>query len=167
MFLVEIILIKKLIMDYLNGYSGLAIADYFIEKAIKDRKTITNMAVLKMIYFAQGFCYSDLKRQLIRDDFYAWKFGPVEISTYEEFKQYGAGCITKSSGKTKEELNELYNHSEIITFLDKVYGLIDIHPYTLSNITHEAGSPWDLTPIYQVIKKELIKNYFVQKLWKK
>lgn len=151
----------------LNGYRGLVIADYFIEKAIEDGKTITNMAVLKMIYFAQGFCYSNLGKQLIKDDFYAWKFGPVEIHTYEEFKQYGAGCITRSSGKTKEELRDIKTHLEIVALLNKVYGLINIHPYTLSNITHEAGSPWDLTPIYQVIKKELIRDYFVRKLWKK
>lgn len=154
-------------MDCANGYSGLSIADYLIGKANSDGKTITNMAVLKMIYFAQGFCYSSLKRQLIKDDFYAWKFGPVEINTYQEFKQYGAGGITRPSGKTEDELKDIKSHPEIIEFLDKIYGLINIHPYVLSDITHEAGGPWDLTPIYKVINKELIKGYFINKLWKR
>lgn len=154
-------------MDVSNGYSGLSIADYLINKANEDNKPITNMAVLKMIYFAQGFGFSELKRQLIKDDFYAWKFGPVEINTYNEFKQYGAGKISSSSGKTNIELRSIELDLKLIEFLDKIYSLSEIHPYVLSNKTHEAGSPWDLTPIFQVIKKDIIKDYFILKRWKK
>ena len=34
-------------MCYCNGYSGLAIADYFVKKALSEGKPITNMHVLK------------------------------------------------------------------------------------------------------------------------
>lgn len=152
-------------MAYEDGYSGLAIADYLIRKANQENKTITNMAVLKMIYFAQGFGFADLNRQLIKDDFYAWKFGPVEIKTYEEFKQYGAGGITSISGKTDLELKDIEKHLEVKQFLDKIYKLVDIHPYTLSDKTHKSGSPWDLTSIFQIINKDVIKDYFIEKKW--
>lgn len=157
---------KQNIMCYCNGYSGLAIADYLIEKSLSDGTSITNMSVLKMIFFAQGFGYSDLKRKLIKDDFYAWKFGPVEINTYEEFKKYGHSKITKKSNKTENQLNNIKEHPEIVEFLDKIYRLANIHPYILSNKTHEAGSPWDMTPSFQPIPQEIIANYYINKRWK-
>lgn len=147
-------------MCYCNGYSGLSIADYFIEKALSSNKAITNMHVLKMIYFAQAFSFSELKRKLIKDDFYAWKFGPVEIHTYEEFKKYGAGNITSISGKTNEELNDLKSNTEITSFLDKIFKLINANPFKLSDLTHIAGGPWYVTPMYQVIEPNKIASYY-------
>lgn len=61
-----------------KGYSGLAIADYFIKKCLENGTPITNMSVLKMIYFAHGLAYPTLHRKLIKDPFYAWGWGPVE-----------------------------------------------------------------------------------------
>ncbi|KAA6313540.1 hypothetical protein EZS27_035702, partial [termite gut metagenome] len=55
------------------AYSGLAIADYFIEKSINEKpvsKPITNMAVLKMIYFAQELSFPIFNERLIKDAFY-------------------------------------------------------------------------------------------------
>ena len=81
-------------------YKGLTIADYLIEKSLSDGPRISNMSVLKMIFFAQGFGYSDLNLKLIKDDFYAWHWGPVEINTYQTFKKYGSNKIIETSGKT-------------------------------------------------------------------
>lgn len=147
-------------MCYCNGYSGLAVADYFIEKALQQKKAITNMHVLKMIYFAQAFSYPELKKKLIKDDFYAWKFGPVEINTYEEFKRYGAKSITSISNKTSDELADIKSKKEITIFLDKLCKLFDANPYRLSNLSHVSGGPWYVTPMYQVIEYEKIKSYY-------
>ena len=112
-------------MCYCNGYSGLAIADYFIEKALANGKKITNMHVLKMIYFAHAYSFGVLKRMLIRDDFYVWRFGPVEVKTYREFKKYEANAKadikTQYAGtfgdtaKGKSIANQMYgNGADII-----------------------------------------------------
>lgn len=147
-------------MCYCDGYSGLAIADYFIEKAVQDKKAITNMHVLKMIYFAQAFSFSELNRKLIKDDFYAWKWGPVEIKTYQEFKHFGPGPITEPSGRTNVELSDIKGDPKIVSFLDKLYKLVDANPFKLSDLTHVAGGPWDITPIYRIIEPDKISSFY-------
>jgi uncharacterized phage-associated protein len=147
-------------MDYTGKYSGLAIADYLVEKALRDNKKITNLGVLKMIFFAQGFGFSDLHTRLIRDDFYAWALGPVEPKTYAEFKQYGSMNILAPSGKTIIELNDLLNHPDRVEFLNKISELTDVNPFVLMSKTHEAGSPWENTELYNKINPELICQYY-------
>jgi uncharacterized phage-associated protein len=147
-------------MDYTGKYSGLAIADYLIEKAHRDNKKITNLGVLKMIFFAQGFGFADLQMMLIRDDFYAWALGPVELKTYAEFKQYGSTNILAPSGKTIVELNDLKSYPERQQFLDKISELTDVNPFVLMSKTHEAGSPWENTDLYNKINPELICQYY-------
>lgn len=147
-------------MSYCEGYSGLAIADYFIEKALEDKKAITNIHVLKMIYFAQAFSFSELGIKLIKDDFYAWRFGPVEVKTYETFKHYGASPITSTSKSTKEELEDIKNKSEIVAFLDKLSVLAGVSAYKLVELTHVTGGPWDTTIPYDIIPTEKIRAYY-------
>lgn len=152
--------IKENNMCYCNGYSGLAIADYFIKKSIELGTPVTNMAVLKMIYFAHALAYPTLKRKLIRDPFYAWQWGPVETNTYQTFCKYGGSNICAPSGKTDKELADIESSLELVEFLNKLMKLAKVNPFTLSDKTHEAGSPWDKTPAYAQIDDQLIQNYF-------
>lgn len=148
-------------MCYCNGYSGLAIADYFIEKALADSKKITNMHVLKMIYFAQAYSFGVLKRKLIKDDFYVWKFGPVEVSTYRAFKKYGANPILKVSGETENEVEAIKSNQSIVEFLNKMYNMmIDANTYRLSELSHIVGGPWYVTPMYQIIEPAKIASFY-------
>ena len=151
---------KTDIMDYTGKYSGLAIADYLIEKAQRENKKITNLGVLKMIFFAQGFGFPELQMALIRDDFYAWALGPVEPKTYEVFKQYGSSNILAPSGKTISELKDIKSRPERVQFLDKISELTDVNPFVLMAKTHEAGSPWEITGLYNKINPELICQYY-------
>ena len=121
-------------------YSGLAIADYFIEKSLQDGSELTNMSVLKMIFFAQGFGFADLKLQLIKDDFYAWPWGPVEINTYKTFKKYGGRKIESISNETQTELNDIKSKSNIIEFLDSAYELKEINPFQCFKSIHNCAN---------------------------
>jgi uncharacterized phage-associated protein len=153
---------KNIIMDYTGKYSGLAIADYLIEKANRDGKKITNLSLLKMIFFAQGYGFPDLKMMLIRDNFYAWSFGPVEPKTYAEFKKYGSSNIIMPSGKTIQELDDIKRYPERVQFLDKIAELADVRPYVLMARTHEPGSPWDRTKLWDRIPPEFIYQYYTR-----
>lgn len=141
-------------------YSGLTIADYFIEKALAEDKPITNMSVLKMIYFVQGFGSQILSRRLIKDDFYAWQWGPVAKEVYYMFQKYGSTPIKAISGYKNNELAELKSHPEIVTILDKIYQLRGVNPFVLSEKTHIPGGPWSNTAPYQKIEFDLIRKYF-------
>lgn len=144
----------------IKEYSGLTIADYFIEKALSEKKSITNMSVLKMIYFVQGFGFQQLNRRLIREDFYAWQWGPVLKDVYYTFQKYGANPITAISSQYNEELSEIKTHPEIVEILDKIYQLRGINPFVLSEKTHVPGGPWSKTSPYQKIDVDLIRTYF-------
>lgn len=141
-------------------YSGLAVADYFVKRCLEEKIPITNMAVLKMIYFAHGFCYALRNQKLIDDPFYAWPWGPVERKTYDEFKIYGAKPISSVSGNTEEELSEIENDSDISSFLDRLLPLAKADPFALSKKSHVAGGPWDVTPLFQKIDDKIIQVYF-------
>ena len=141
-------------------YSGLAIADYFIKKALQRGETITNMHVLKIIYFVQGFGFPELNRRIIKDDFYAWQWGPVEVKTYETFCIYRDRPIQYLSGFTNDELREIEKDIVLCNFLDKFYRLREINPFVLSEKTHDPAGPWAKTIAYSVIDIKTIENYF-------
>lgn len=141
-------------------YSGLAIADYFIEKALAENKKITNMSVLKMVYFVQGYGFQILNRRLIKDDFYAWQWGPVEREVYFTFQRYGSQSIAATSGRTNSELCEIKRQPEVVEILDKIYQLRGVNPFVLSEQTHVPGGPWSKTQPYQKIDVDLIRKYY-------
>lgn len=148
--------------DYSKGYSGLAVADYFIAKAIEEGKPITNMSILKMIYFVQGFGFQTLNRRLIRDEFYAWQWGPVSRDVYYAFQKYGSQSIESMSNQYPKELADIKKHPEIIELLDKIYQLRGVNPFVLSEKTHVPGGPWAKTLPYQKIETDLIRSCFTQ-----
>lgn len=143
-----------------KGYSGLAIADYFVKKCIDNNIPITNMSILKMIYFAHGLAYPTLNRKLIKDPFYAWGWGPVEKNTYDSFKKYAANPIRSTSGETDKEIKEIEQDKELTTFLDSLLPLAKIDPFKLSEKSHEKGGPWDVTSPYDVIDDKSIQTFF-------
>lgn len=141
-----------------NGYSGLAIADYFIKKCLDENIPVTNMAILKMIYFAHGLAYPQLGCKLIKDPFYKWPWGPVEVHTYEEFKKFGSHPITGVSGKT--DIEHIKQQLALTTFLDSLIPLAKISPFVLSEKSHVKGGPWDVARLFDVIDDKTIETFF-------
>lgn len=167
--IVEIILLfcKKIKeggnMNSIQKYRGLAIADYFVKKCIEQNIPVTNMSILKMIYFAHGFSYALRHKPLIKDPFLAWPWGPVEKHTYDCFKKYSANPITSISGETNDELIKIEKDKELCIFLDKFIPLAKASPFVLSDKSHVSGGPWDVTPAFKEIDEKIIQVYFCAK----
>lgn len=147
-------------MSVQKEYSGLAIADYFIKKCLDANISVTNMAILKMIYFAHGLAYPQLNRKLIKDPFLKWPWGPVEVRTYEEFKRYGSKSITSVSGKTDSEIINIEKDSELVAFLDSLVPLAKVSPFVLSEKSHVKGGPWDVACFFNPIDNKTIETFF-------
>lgn len=147
-------------MNYSNGYSGLAIADYFIKKALAQNIKITNTIVLRLIYLAQGFGFKRINRQLIRDRFYAWQWGPVEIRTYNSFARYENSPITNISNLTNSELQDIEGNPIVVEFLNTILKLARINPHEILRVLHFPKGPWDQTAVYSAIKLEHIREKF-------
>jgi len=148
-------------------YSGLAIADYFIKKCLENSTPVTNMSILKMIYFAHGLAYPSLNRKLIKDPFYAWTWGPVERNTYDQFKKYGAQPIREVSGKTNRELAHIEQDEDLKSFLDGLLPLAKIDSFVLSQKSHEPGGPWAVTTPFKAIDDTIIQIFFTARYAKR
>lgn len=145
-------------MSVLKEYSGLAIADYFIKKCLDANIPVTNMSILKMVYFAHGLAYPQLSRKLIKDPFYKWPWGPVEVHTYEEFKKYGSRPIKAVSGKT--DIEQIEQCPELTAFLNSLVPLAKVSPFVLSEKSHVKGGPWDVARFFDVIDNKTIETFF-------
>jgi uncharacterized phage-associated protein len=140
-------------------YSAKAVANYFLELAEAEGKTLSPMKVQKLVYFAQGWCLAITGRSLIDEQVEAWSYGPVIPSLYHAFKRYGYGAITEPAERIWVDDDDWLNfHRTTPTLPDEesdpdvefvkqllkkvwdVYGKYSA--IQLSNLTHEEGSPW-------------------------
>ena len=75
------------------AYSASVIAYAFVQKGIEEGTFVTQMKLQKMVYFAHGYHLARYNEPLIREEFEAWKFGPVVPSIYQSYKLYGSDMI--------------------------------------------------------------------------
>ena len=139
------------------------VANVFIELANDDEQgSITNMAVNKLVYFAQGWSLALLDKPLFDDDIYAWKYGPIEKSVYYAFRPCGRDIIDETS----EEVNsEEFTSEEIDLLMDVYNNYKDYSAIGLMNLSHTDDGPWKKYYDEEgnsdvIIPKEEIKEYF-------
>ncbi len=149
-------------MVYTAPFSASKVAKYFIWKASKDKKIITNKKLQKLLYYAQGWHLALKNKPLFEEDIQAWVHGPAIPSIYEQYKRFGFENINIpidmseiSSLKDDDLLNEVW----------KVYGKYDAE--YLETLTHNE-EPWQKAreglcagdASTNVITKEELQKYF-------
>jgi uncharacterized phage-associated protein len=127
-----------------------AISNFLLDYAESEGKKLTVMSLLKIIYFAHGWHLAKFGRPLIRNPFEAWHNGPVVRAVYDCFRDYGSKVIDDRATKFNP-LSESYEpvdyrlNPEQATLLRNVFGAYSqMNAFQLSDMTHQAGSPWDL-----------------------
>ena len=166
-----------------QGFSVRAIANYFINRSMKDGTEITHMKIQKLSYIAHGWCLALLDRPLIRDSVEAWEYGPVYPGLYHELKAYGREPISEEicdlvveDGKLilvpasiKRESEDADQENRIVALLDRVWEVYSLFSaIKLSAMTHEKGTPWyDMVSKYPELKqrslpipRDLIKRHY-------
>jgi len=120
-------------------YDARQIANWFIQRAKDDGKTLTIMSLLKLVYIAHGWHLQMRNAPLIRNKIEAWKYGPVIPDVYKAFRDQGISITTPVDvdgtdilAHDKHILNEVY----------RIYG--NMSAQRLSDLTHEPGGPWDV-----------------------
>ena len=138
----------------MEGYSALAVANYFLSK---HRNTgISPLKIQKLTYIAHGWHLALFGKPLVCDEYAeAWRYGPVFPSVYHEFKYRGGlpiidlGTDFKLNGKGKfvREVPKIKKGDEetkgLLDRIWEVYG-----PWSgvqLSKICHQPGTPWEKT----------------------
>lgn len=160
--------------------NSIAVANYFIKKALSENVELTPMKLVKLVYIAHGWHLALNGSALISEDVQAWKYGPVIDAVYQRFRHLGSGRITQPAlshvsfvdGRVVYEITcpEVKTVS-VRTFLDKVWDVYkNFSGIELSAMTHQENTPW-----YEAYNKlggkeqksftipnELIKSHYVQ-----
>lgn len=70
-------------------YDGITIAKFIVNTCNDLNIQVTNQRLQKILYFTQAFSIEQRGRNLFKDTFTCWKYGPVVQSIYSYFKCYG------------------------------------------------------------------------------
>lgn len=167
-------------------YDARAIANYFLERARREGKTLDQMKIQKLVYLANGWHLAIKGEPLIDEQVEAWRYGPVIQSLRDSFRQYGGQPIDALASYLvpRVGVNMFDAIEEVVPKIDTanppdldfVRALLDrvwtvYGKYTgiqLSNMTHEPGTPWDQVntkyggeiPKGTDIPVELIRDHF-------
>ena len=144
-----------------DSCSAKAAANYFLDCAAREGKTLNAIQIQKLVYIAHGWRLALDKKALIEESVEAGPWGPVIPALYDQFKRYGNEPIEERATRTR-----MLNKGETLTFitetpaidsecrearrlkplLDKVWKVYSgFTPVQLANMTHQEGSPWDIT----------------------
>ena len=134
----------------------------------RDRNSIVTspMQLLKLIYISHGWMLGIYNKPLIRDRVEAWQYGPVIPDVYHLYKRYGRENIQDGGVDHTEDIG----NDDYRKLLEKVLDTYrDYSAIRLSSITHEKGSPWDITVrekgIDAVIDNKLIRQYYMDQFY--
>ena len=77
-------------------FTPIQIANYFIKSSFRTGDELTPMKLIKLTYIAHGWHLGLYDSELIDEPVYAWKYGPVVQSIYQDFKWYGDNQIAET-----------------------------------------------------------------------
>ena len=133
------------------------VANYFLSLCDTDAGDgISNLKLQKLLYYAQGFVLALTGKKLFNENIIAWQHGPVVEEMYYEFKGAGSNHIEI----TISDISPILNNLEIKEILDEVFQVYgQFSAWKLRNMTHQER-PWQTTPQSELIKDEVIKEFF-------
>ncbi len=125
-----------------------AVANYIVDYANKNGKTLTNLKLQKVLYFLQAAFLVEHDSTLMDIKFSRWQYGPVSRDVYYNFNDRGALPI-----KEKTAVLNMENFSFSVPTLGKVPNDVegDLNRYIDSLLTFSAS--------------DLVKATHSQALW--
>lgn len=130
-------------------YDARAVANFFIDRASETARSVTVMTLLKVLYFAHAWHLAKYERPLVAQPFEAWKHGPVNRVVYDQMKAIGSKPIQERLTSFDVCLctfcpTPYRFDADLTRFLENIFDYYSqFHPFKLSDLTHEEGSPWD------------------------
>ncbi len=125
----------------LKSYPALHVANSLIKLAIENKNPLTQISVLKLLYFANAAYLVVNKIPLIEEKFQAWAFGPVLEDLYKKYlKIYGANPIGNVLTNQKYEIDNDAEAQKAIKIIYDLYA--DTNPFKLVALTHMADGAW-------------------------
>lgn len=117
--------------------SALAVADYFIDRANKEKKPITNKKLQKLLYYAQVWSLVINDEKLFSERMEAWVHGPAVPLVYRKFRQFEFNPIQLDTSNVSFNFSK--KQSDLLENIWSVYGKYDAQ--YLEALTH-SELPW-------------------------
>lgn len=119
--------------------------------------SLTPLKLQKILYLAQGWSYVWDDTELFEDEFEAWRYGPVNLEVYSEFKRYGRAELPEFEGRSDVRMTQ--SEQETLEAVWDAYASWDA--YALVELTHHQ-TPWleHYEDGYGHITNMDIKNFF-------
>src|SRR5690349_1985396 len=108
------------------------VADYFLFRAKKESKKISNKKLQKLVYYAQAWTLAMTNKPLFSEKIEAWIHGPAIPSLYKKFKKYGSKPISLDQLSSKQPS---LSSNEVLDEVWRVYGKYDAN--YLEILTHQ------------------------------
>lgn len=119
---------------------------------------ITHRELQKILYYSQGFYFSQFNEPLFVEDFDAWKFGPVNGRIWERFKRFGYNQLGVSSDAAAISLDDKKR-----AFLTSILGVfLVLGQSKLIDMSH-TDYTWEsnyIPGVNKQIPKDQIKEFF-------
>lgn len=136
------------------------IAALLLERAKEQDNPLTPMQLLKLVYICHGWMLAGHGKPLVSDNAEAWQYGPVFKKLYSSVKGFKSQPVTKVKNSKTARLNEL-DQALVEAVFDHYSQYSGI---ALSKMTHQAGSPWDVTWSKHgknaIISNDLIEEHY-------
>ncbi|SCX25478.1 Panacea domain-containing protein [Agrobacterium rosae] len=150
------------------------IANEILLRAWKESLELTQIDIQKILYFLHGHHLIEHDFPLIKSEFEAWEYGPVQRIVYDQFKNYGDSPITELAerfdpiSRQNSAFPRLTDNSAVSTIEQHLYKYLEVPSFSLVDITHRPGTPWSRTieaakervNVGMRIKNDLIRSYF-------
>ena len=143
-------------------YDARQIANWFVNRAQRDGRSMSIMSLLKLTYIAHGWHLEMQDAPLFKNRIEAWQYGPVIPDVYNAFRRQGINVTGPVSVK------QCALEADDEKLLEQVYDIYgSLSAFQLSDLTHVTGGPWDIASKtggnYALIHEELIKKHYVMK----
>jgi uncharacterized phage-associated protein len=138
-----------MISSHTAPYDGREVANLLLDKADARGVALTQISLLKILYFCHGWYLLYKGRPLISNEFEAWENGPVVKVVRDSFKSFGSSKITGRASQFDLLTGEVTQLSPALAladeqFVEQIFETYHVFgPWELRDMTHEPGSPWD------------------------
>ncbi|MDN6900673.1 type II toxin-antitoxin system antitoxin SocA domain-containing protein [Oenococcus sicerae] len=126
-------------------------------------ENLTQMKVVKLLYFAFGRYAAKSHGKLFNSRIIAMPYGPVVEEIHQNFNGQRDIVFGELEKQAFTDFSSVQENTEIVTLLKGIlddYG--DQTASGLSKVTHQAGSPWSLTNQGAIINPTLIAETFAR-----
>ncbi|WP_258115773.1 Panacea domain-containing protein [Levilactobacillus yiduensis] len=120
---------------------------------------LSQMKVMKLLYYVQGTFLAVHGRKAFADDILAWRYGPVVQAVHDKYvgRVSIVGRLTAADLADYNELQRDPDLQQVLTAVWTAFG--DMSAIQLMKETHQER-PWQETPQSQVIAPTLMTEYF-------